>query len=29
MQTVGQVSGGVGALGLVVVIFGVIGRRTA
>jgi hypothetical protein len=29
MQIVGQVSGGVGAIGLVMAIFGVIGRRTA
>ena len=29
MQTVGQVSGGVGAIGLVMAIFGVIGRRMA
>jgi hypothetical protein len=27
MQTVGQVSGGVGALGLLMAIFGAIGRR--
>jgi hypothetical protein len=29
MQTVGQVSGGLGGLGLVLAIFGVIGRRAA
>jgi flagellar motor component MotA len=29
MQIVGQVSGAVGAIGLVMAIFGVIGRRTA
>jgi hypothetical protein len=29
MQIVGQVSGGVGAIGLVTAIFGVVGRRTA
>jgi flagellar motor component MotA len=29
MQTVGQVSGAVGGIGLVMAIFGVIGRRTA
>jgi hypothetical protein len=29
MQTVGQVSGGVGALGLAMAVFGVIGRRAA
>jgi flagellar motor component MotA len=29
MQIVGQVSGGVGAIGLVMAVFGVIGRRTA
>ena len=27
MRTVGQVSGGVGALGLVMLVFGLIGRR--
>jgi len=29
MQTVGQVSGGAAGLGLVLAIFGVVGRRTA